>query len=74
MLLKDAQIGQSCEVERVTLPPQMKRHLEALGMTDHAPVSVLNRKGKGIVIIKLRGSRFALGYHIAKNIEVRCIV
>lgn len=36
MLLKDAQIGQSCEVERVTLPPQMKRHLEALGMTNHA--------------------------------------
>lgn len=39
-------------------------------MTDKAPVTVLNRKGKGILIIKLRGTRFALGYNITKNIEV----
>ena len=34
-----------------------------------AKVTVLNRKGQGILIIKLRGSRFALGYNITKNIE-----
>ena len=45
--------------------------LEALGMTRQTPVSVLNRKGKGILIIKLRGTRFALGYNITKNIEVK---
>ena len=39
-------------------------------MTKHAPFSVLNKKGKGIMIIKIRGSRFALGYNISKNIEV----
>ncbi|WP_296877039.1 FeoA family protein [Thomasclavelia sp.] len=48
----------------------MTRRLEALGMTKHAPFSVLNKKGKGIMIIKIRGSRFALGYNISKNIEV----
>ena len=52
------------------LPFETQRRLEALGMTDRAPVSVLNRKGKGILIIKLRGTRFALGYNITRNIEV----
>ena len=40
-------------------------------MTKETPVSVVNRKGRGILIIKLRGTRFALGYNITKNIEVR---
>ncbi len=72
MQLKDAQVGQTCVVEEIHLPFQMERHLEALGMTRQTPVSVLNRKGRGILIIKLRGARFALGYNVTKNIEVRC--
>lgn len=71
MLLKDAQIGETCIVERMHLPFELERRLEALGMTHGTPVSVLNRKGKGILIIKLRGTRFALGYNITKNIDVR---
>ena len=71
MLLKDAEIGDTCIVEKIHLPFQMERRLEALGMTKDTPVSVINRKGKGILIIKLRGTRFALGYNITKNIEVR---
>lgn len=70
MFLKDVPTGRDCVVENIKLPFQMERRLEALGMTDHAPLSVLNRKGKGIMIVKLRGSRFALGYNITKNIEV----
>lgn len=70
MLLKDVQAGQKCIVENMNLPFQMERRLEALGMTRHTPLSILNRKGKGIMIIRLRGSRFALGYHITKQIEV----
>lgn len=71
MLLKDAKIGQTCIVEQIRLPFGMERRLEALGMTHGTPVSVLNRKGKGILIIKLRGTRFALGYNITKNITVK---
>ena len=71
MLLKDAQIGRAYIVENIKLPIEMERRLEALGMTRQTPVSVLNRKGKGILIIKLRGTRFALGYNITKNIEVK---
>ncbi len=71
MLLKDARIGQTCIVERMSLPFQLERRLEALGMTDKTSVTVLNRKGDGILIIKLRGTRFALGRNITRNIEVR---
>ena len=71
MLLKDAKIGDVCIIEHINLPFQMERRLEALGMTKETPVSVVNRKGRGILIIKLRGTLFALGYNITKNIEVR---
>lgn len=64
MLLKDAQVGRTYIVEAIHLPFQMERRLEALGMTRQTSISVLNRKGKGILIIKLRGTRFALGYNI----------
>lgn len=70
MLLKDAQVGRTYIVEAIHLPFQMERRLEALGMTRQASISVLNRKGKGILIIRLRGTRFALGYNITKNITV----
>lgn len=71
MYLKDAKIGDTCVVESMSLPFELERRLEALGMTTGTPVSVLNRKGKGIMIIKLRGTRFALGYNITRNIEVK---
>lgn len=71
MLLKDVDTGQSCIVEKMKLPFQMERRLEALGMTKETEISVLNRKGRGILIVKLRGSRFALGYNITKSITVR---
>ena len=71
MFLKDIQIGQSCVVESLNLPFELERRLEALGMSTGTAISVLNRKGKGIMIIKLRGTRFALGYNITQNIRVR---
>lgn len=71
MLLKDAAAGQSCVVEHIDLPFQMERRLQALGMTRQTQISVVNRKGKGILIIKLRGARFALGYQITRHITVR---
>ena len=70
MLLKDAQVGRTYIVEAIHLPFQMERRLEALGMTRQTSISVLNRKGQGMLIIKLRGTRFALGYNITKNITV----
>ncbi len=71
MLLKEVPIGGTCIVESMSLPFELERRLEALGMTTGTSVSVLNAKGKGIMIIKLRGTRFALGRNITGNIEVK---
>ena len=71
MFLKDAQKGQTYVVEEIHLPGELERRLEALGMTIGTSVSVLEKKGKGILIIKLRGTRFALGYNITRNFKVR---
>ena len=71
MVLSDGKVGKSYSVEKINLPVEMERRLEALGMTAGAIVLVLNSKENGILIIKLRGTRFALGRNITKNILVR---
>ena len=70
MLLKDAAVGDTCIVQEIRLPFQMERRLEALGMTKNTPVFVVNRKGRGILIVYVRGTRLALGVNITENITV----
>lgn len=72
MQLSDGKPESSYIIEQIALPVEMEHRLEALGMTVGTRISVINRKGRGILIIKLRGTRFALGYNITKNIQVRC--
>ena len=69
MQLNEARVGQTYTVKRIDLPFEMQRRLEALGMTDEAPASGLNRTGKGILIIKMRGPRVAPGDNITQNNE-----
>ncbi|MBQ5683106.1 MAG: ferrous iron transport protein A, partial [Peptococcaceae bacterium] len=44
--------------------------LEALGLTEGTSITVLNKKNKGAVIVKVRGSRFAVGNNIAAGILI----
>ena len=52
------------------LPAETEKRLEALGMTVGTEIAVLNNKSKGTLIIKVRGTRFALGQGISRSIEV----
>ena len=70
MQLCEAQKEHDYTVKAIHLPFETERRLQALGMTDNTPIRVLNRKGKGILVVRLRGTRFAFGYNITKNIEV----
>ena len=47
------------------------RRLQALGLNDGTVVTVLNRKKNGALIIRVRGTRLAIGRHISQGIEVR---
>ena len=70
MYLCDGTIGNNYKVQDIKLPVNIEKRLEALGMTRGTPVTVLNSKGHGILIVKIRGTRFALGRNITKNILV----
>ena len=71
MPLSNGEKGKEYIIEKIRLPLKITKRLEALGMTNGTSVTVLNSKGHGILIVKLRGTRFALGKNITKNIMVR---
>ena len=48
----------------------VERRLEALGLTTGTQITVLNKKQNGALIVKVRGTRFALGQHIAAGIQI----
>ena len=52
------------------LPLQTERRLEVLGMLEGTRITVVNRKKRGAMIIKIRGTRFAVGENITEHIEV----
>lgn len=71
MTLYDAEKGGCYYVEGLYVEPGITRRLQALGLNDGTMISVLNRKKKGALIIRVRGTRLALGKHISSNIEVK---
>ena len=61
MYLCDGKIGNEYKVEDIDLPVNIEKRLEALGMTRGTSIAVLNSKSRGVLIVKVRGTRFALG-------------
>ncbi len=71
MNLNDSYIDKTYRVVQVTgLELPVERRLEALGLTEGTSITVLNKKTKGAVIVKVRGSRFAVGNNIAAGIRI----
>lgn len=70
MNVSQAQKGRTYLVKKVNLEGKIERRLEMLGMTDQVKLMVLNKKNQGAVIIKVRGTRFAIGKEIADAIEI----
>lgn len=46
------------------------RRLEALGINEGTKVELMNRKKNGTSIIKVRGTRWAVGRDIAQSIRI----
>lgn len=70
MTLDNGAVGGTYTVEKIDLPDQVEHRLEALGMTLGTKVSVLGSKDRGTLILKVRGTRFAIGRGITARIEV----
>lgn len=70
MTLREGIIGNRYQVKDIQLEDKVKRRLQMLGMTKGTGVRVLNNKKSGSVIMKVRGTRFAIGRRIAEGILV----
>lgn len=71
MKLHEGEIGKTYIVYRVMAKEAITRRLEALGVTELTPVTLMNKKASGTVIIKVRGTRLALGGKISEGIDIR---
>ena len=70
MTLFQGKIGSAYAVKEICLEDTVKRRFEMLGMTPGTVVDVLNKKRGGAMIIRLRGTRFAVGKEFAEGIRV----
>ena len=70
MKLNEGMIGRTYLVKSVVVDDTITRRLEALGVNEVTPVTILNKKGSGSLIIKVRGTRLALGKKISDGILV----
>ena len=71
MFFDDAATTEIYTIEKIDLPLKLEKRLEALGMTEGTSILVLNAKSRGTLIVNVRGTRFALGRGITKQITVR---
>lgn len=70
MTLLEAQKGKWYQVLDIMEEENVQRRLEALGILEGTRVQVLNRKKSGSTIIRVRGTRWALGRDIAGGITL----
>lgn len=71
MTLLEGKKGGLYQVGDISGDPQITRRLEALGILEGTKVEILNQKKSGATIIKVRGTRWALGEDIARGIEAK---
>lgn len=63
--------GESYLVREVMVADRLTRRLEALGVNEKTKITIMNKKKSGTLIVKVRGTRLALGRGIAKGIEIQ---
>ena len=68
--LNECPVGGRYLVTRVQVDEKITRRLEALGINEKTRILILNKKRSGTVIIKVRGTRLAIGQKIADGIEI----
>ncbi len=70
MTLNQSKIGAIVNVSKLHLDAALEQRLSILGLIEHTPLKVITKKGDGIMVIMVRGTRLAIGADISKGIEV----
>lgn len=73
MKLNQAELLRGYRITSVREQERIQRRLEALGILEGTRIEILGRKRNGATIIKVRGTRWALGNDIAEGIEVEAL-
>ena len=71
MKLYEGNIGATYLVESVHVDDAINRRLEVLGVNENTRLLVMNKKKSGTMIIKVRGTRLALGRRITGGIDIK---
>lgn len=71
MTILEGKMKDSYVVTGITMEENIMRRLEALGIIEGTKLTLMNRKRNGAFIIKVRGTRWAVGKDIAKGILVK---
>lgn len=70
MTILEGTVRENYIVTDIRMEENITRRLEALGINSGTHLRLMNRKKNGAVIIKVRGTRWAVGKDIAVGIEV----
>lgn len=70
MTILEGTVRENYIVTDIRMEENITRRLEALGINSGTHLKLMNRKKNGTVIIKVRGTRWAVGKDIAVGIEV----
>lgn len=70
MTILDGVPKKQYQVKMITTEETITRRLEALGINEGTTLTLMNRKRNGAFIIKVRGTRWAIGKDIAQGISV----
>ncbi|EOT25444.1 hypothetical protein C805_02072 [Eubacterium sp. 14-2] len=70
MTIVDGMIDGTYIVTDISMEGPIMRRLESLGINSGTKLRLMNRKRNGTVIIKVRGTRWAIGKDIAGGILV----
>ena len=57
-------------IKEINLEEGIKRRLEMLGMTQNSKIEILNSKKSGTMVVRIRGTRYAIGKEFVAGIEV----
>ena len=70
MVLYEGKIGEVYRIIDTNINDKIKRRLEVMGLTNGTQIEILNKNMNSSLILKVRGTRFAISKKIAKGIEV----
>lgn len=70
MQLSQVNVNDCVKVKSMNLDQALTRRLKTLGFLTNTTIQVIEKKGKGTMIIMVRGTRLAIGASISQCIEV----